>query len=234
MNSVDAGWGMIERMIRKGAGLGIALVIAVAAGCSSQSIRPQALQLDDRDLASIEHQLVMFTVHIHPASENLKLRGMVARNLDTGQGHSFPFFSNAILKSSAIPYTVDGDRIEHMIFLDLPAGTYEIREFDFAQYADAGGYNSVMRHELEKRVRFQVGDNATYLGRLVLGIGDIRIVDIIVPQSPVSLVNEINKLAGEITIVIDSAAEEDRLKARQRYRALADQSFDVGAMTFAP
>jgi hypothetical protein len=183
----------------------------------------------------VKHELVAMSVRVRPLDARLKLRGIVVESPGKSESYVFSFFHNAILRSKAIPTVVAGDAVEHLVLLDLPPGAYALKSVEFAPLGDAPAQTSVMRHVLAKPVRFHVAEESViYIGRLLLDIGATRVTDVVVRQSPVSVAPDVEKLAGEVTVGIAAAEDEDLPLLRHRYPALARQDIAVRAMTIGP
>ena len=122
----------------------LALCVAVLmAGCAAnRHIKSQALDFADGDLGAVKQRLVLLTIHIEPASMNLKLRGFDVRNPSSGEVYAFAFFNNMILGSKALAHIVGDNAVQHMVFLDLPAGSYVMDDFEFAFLGQEGASGS--------------------------------------------------------------------------------------------
>jgi len=146
-------------------------ILFVLNGCADQErVRPQAIQPGTNDLSEIEHKLVFLSVDIEQGKARLKMKRLVARNQETQETWIFPFYDNLILDSTALAFTQNGSKIEHLVFLDIPEGTYRFTnaDFEFFQYSIVGANTTqLVEHELVTPVFFEVkGDQATYLGNL--------------------------------------------------------------------
>ena len=210
--------------------LGLLLAAPAAAKVQSQALRPGAT-----DLGRVKHNLVTMSVHVRPASAGLKLRGMVAESSGGKRNHVFSFFDNAILKSKALPYVVAEDTVEHLVLLDLPPGDYAIRKIDFTSLGDGSANSIVMRHALDRPVRFRVAeDRVSYLGRLLLDISEPKVVDVVVRQNPTSVAPDYEQLAGQVAVDTADAGDEDLPLLKQRYPAVAGHEVPVRPMSIDP
>ena len=229
------------------------VVILLLNGCSSMDrIRPQALQPDDQNLPKLEHNLVLLSVDIDQTDTRLKLHRMVARNLETQQLWVFPFFDNTILGSSQLPFREVGNTTEHLVFVDIPAGTYQLTKTDFKyfQYNILGSNTAQhLEHELYTPVYFKVpNDDASYLGNLIIKIvtprvqsedGDVYsqlVNDQSLRQTFPTMTNAalnaakttIQTLGGYVYFDTPGARREDIQKASKLYPVLVGTQFGNG------
>ncbi|MBE7417530.1 MAG: hypothetical protein HS128_07175 [Ideonella sp.] len=216
----------------------LALCVAVLlAGCASnRHIQSQALDFADADLNAVKQRLVLLTIHIEPASMNLKLRGFDVRNPSSGEVFSFAFFNNVILGSKALAHIVGDNAVQHMVFLDLPAGSYVMDDFEFAFLSQESASTTALRKKLTTPVLIEVsGDRAVYLGRLAVRLANLRATGAfgqqIKPGDDRTIrIGPLDTADLDLTATITQPADEDLLKAKTRYKALADQPFARGTM----
>jgi hypothetical protein len=210
--------------------VGLLFASPTAAKVQSQALPPGAM-----DLERVKHNLVAMSVHVRPASAGLKLRGIVADSAGGERTYVFSFFNNLILKSKALPYVVAEDAVEHLVLLDLPPGEYAIRKIDFTSLGDGSANSLVMSHALDRPVRFRVtADKVIYLGRLLLDIGERRVVDVVVRQAPASVAADYEKLEGMVSVGTADAKDEDIALLKQRYPAIAGQMIPHHPMSIDP
>ena len=216
----------------------LALCAAVLmAGCAAnRHIQSQALDFADSDLSAIKQRLVLLTIHIEPASMNLKLRGFYVRNPSSGEVFSLAFFNNAILGSKALAHIVGDNAVQHMVFLDLPAGSYVMDDFEFAFLHQESASTTALRKKLTTPVLLEVpGDRAVYLGRLGVRLTNLRATGAfgqqITPGNDKTIrIGVFDSADLDLTATVTQAADEDLPKAKTRYKALADQAFARGTM----
>ncbi len=165
---------MSSRTYKLLSGLLILIFLYGCAGGTSGGVKSQAIQPQDKNLSRIENNLVFLVVNIKQPRARLKLRNFVAKNLSSQKNYSFAFFDNFILGSSPLQHTVTGNTVEHLIFLDLPAGTYSISNmqfFDFQYRLFSRNTTAYLDYVLYKPVKFEVLPNgATDLGQLNIEI----------------------------------------------------------------
>lgn len=149
---------------------------------------------------------------------------------------SFAFFNNAILGSRALAHIVVDNAVTHMVFLDLPAGSYVMDDFQFAFLSQAGASTIALRKKLAKPVLLEVpGERAVYLGRLGVWLTNLRATGafgqpIAAGNGKVIRIGVFDTADLDLAATVIQAADEDLLKAKTRYRALADQPFARGTM----
>ncbi|MDP1690831.1 MAG: hypothetical protein Q8L49_02515 [Burkholderiaceae bacterium] len=217
----------------------LALCVAVlVAGCAANThIKSQALDFADSDLGAVSQRLVLLTIHIEPASMNLKLRGFIVRNPSSGEVFSFAFFNNIILRSKVLAHIVADNAVQHMVYLDLPAGNYVMDDFDFAFLGQEGGNTSALKKKLTTPVLLEVpGERAVYLGRLGIRLSNLRATNVfgqsILPKDDKTVrIGVLDSADLDLAATVTQAADEDLLKAKARYKALADQPFARGTMS---
>lgn len=222
---------MIDRLL--------ALCVAVLmAGCASNMrIQSQALDFGDSDLSGVKQRLVMLTIHVEPASMNLKLRNFMVRNTGSGEVFSFAFFNNVILGSKALAHIVGDNAVQHMVFLDLPAGGYVMDDFEFAFLSQESASSTALKKRLTTPVLLEVpSDRAVYLGRLAVRLSNLRATGAfgqqIRPGDDKSIrIGPLDTADLDLAPTVTDAADEDLLKAKSRYKALASQPFARGTMS---
>lgn len=211
----------------------LAALSVVTAACGSSNLHTQALREDDRSLEKIEHELSMMSVSIHPRYANLQIRGVNLRQSSTGKLQVASFFNNAILRSRWVPFSEEDDGIRQILLLDLPPGSYQIEELEFALQHDSGAYTPVMQNEFSDKILLEIPENGpTYLGNL-----DIEVTGITVnnppfgtrdvefpPDKPVTLYT-LTTTAGHLELRARDEFEKDLASARSRYPALETVSF---------
>lgn len=212
-------------------------VAALVAGCASNThIKSQALDFADRDLSAVKQRLVLLTIHIEPASMNLKLRNFIVRNPSSGEMFSFAFFNNAILGSKALPHIVGDNAVQHMVFLDLPAGSYVMDDFEFAFLNQESASSTALKKKLATPVLIEIPpERAVYLGRLSVRLSNLRATgafgQAIKPgDDKVIRIGVFDAADLDLVATVTQAADEDLLKAKTRYKALAGQSFASGTL----
>lgn len=216
--------------------LTLCVTVLMASCATNWHTKSQALDLADSDLSSVKDRLVLLTIHIEPASMNLKLRNFIVRNPSSGEVFSFAFFNNAILGSRALAHIVVDNAVTHMVFLNLPAGSYVMDDFQFAFLSQAGASTVALRKKLAKPVLLEVpGERAVYLGRLGVRLTNLRATGafgqpIAAGNDKVIRIGVFDTADLDLAATVIQAADEDLLKAKTRYRALADQPFARGTM----
>ncbi|MDH3380894.1 MAG: hypothetical protein OEQ39_28610 [Gammaproteobacteria bacterium] len=212
-------------------------------------VHPQALSPENTDLSSIEHNLVLMSVDIHQLDTKLRLHRMVVQNLQTQEFWVSVFFYNAFIGSEDLPFTLNGNIVEHLVFLDIPPGTYQITktEFAYSQYDSfSGGNLQVLKHELLQKVKFEVLEGKpTYIGNLKVEIVGASIVGTKEAEQSILLEDSsywdgipglrgsiveatrttISTIGGVLYFSSPGARELDLQKAKGRYPALQDISF---------
>lgn len=148
----------------------VASIAAGMAGCggSMERVRPQALSTGDGDLSAVNDDLAILVVHVN--QRFYRLNDMLVINTATQERYSLPFFDNFILGSTALPFENVGgedDVVRHYVFLDLPAGRYQIREIGVASSGVSYDYDELDDLYFE----FQTGAPA-YLGELQIALDD--------------------------------------------------------------
>ncbi len=241
---------MNSRTYKLLSGLLILIFLHGCAGGAAGRVKSQAIQPQDKNLSRIENNLVFLTVNIKQPRARLKLRNFVAKNLSSQENYSFAFFDNFILGSSLLQHTVSGDTVEHLVFLDLPAGTYSIssmRFFDFQHGLGSGNTTTYLDYDLFKPVNFDVlAGNATDLGQLNIEIIQPKTTNVEENvysqlQSDYALTNayyqsmagSIHQLKGILNFTTPGHREIDLRKATGRYPALKGQVFQKGKMWVA-
>jgi hypothetical protein len=221
-------------MVHRVLALCFALLLA---GCAANThIKSQALDFADGDLSAVKQRLVLLTIHIEPASMNLKLRNFMVRNPTSGELYRFSFFNNVILGSKALAHIVGDNAVQHMVFLDLPAGSYVMDDFEFAFLNQEDAGTSALRKKLTTPVLFEVpGERAVYLGRLSVRLANLRATGAfgqpIKPGDDKTIrIGVFDSADLDLTANVSQAADEDLLKAKARYKALANQAFARGSM----
>ncbi len=217
----------------------LALCVAVlTAGCASNMrIQSQALDFADSDLSAVKQRLVMLTIHVEPASMNLKLRNFMVRDSSSDQVFRFSFFDNVILGSKALPHIVGDNAVQHMVFLDLPAGRYVMDDFEFAFLTQESANRSALTKKLTTPVLLEVpAERTVYLGRLSVRLSNLRATGAFGQQirpgdDKTIRIGVFDSADLDLTPTVIQAADEDLLKAKSRYKALADQSFARGTMS---
>lgn len=172
----------------------VILAALLMGGCagSFERVRPQAIQPGDADLSNLKDNLVFLSVHVSQQRPMLKLRGMLVKNRNTDELYSLPFFDNVLLKSKELQHSVNGNTVEHLVFLDLPAATYELVKLEFFNIARFGKVQS-LDHEVRRPVLFEVSESQVlYLGRL-----DVEIVSHTVLSSQSNIYGELHKMEME-------------------------------------
>ena len=241
---------MTSRTYKTITGLLLLIFLHGCAGGSLGRVKSQAIQPQDKNLSRIENNLVFLVVNIKQPRARLKLRNFVAKNLSSQETYSFAFFDNFILGSSLLQHTVTGNTVEHLVFLDLPAGTYSIssmRFFDFQYGLVTGNTTTYLDYELFKPVNFEVlADGATDLGQLNIQIIQLKTTSAEANayaqlQSDYKLTNaylntmagSINQIKGILNFTTPGYREIDLAKAMGRYPALKGQVFQKGEMWVA-
>ncbi len=236
---------MSSRTYKLLSGLLILIFLYGCAGGTSGGVKSQAIQPQDKNLSRIENNLVFLVVNIKQPRARLKLRNFVAKNLSSQKNYSFAFFDNFILGSSLLQHTVTGNTVEHLIFLDLPAGTYSISNmqfFDFQYGLLSGNTTTYLDYVLYKPVNFEVPpDGATDLGQLNIEIIQATQTSVEANayaqlQSDYALTNAyyqtmvgtIHQLKGILNFTTPGHREIDLRKAMGRYPALKGQVFQKG------
>lgn len=216
--------------------LALCVAVLMASCASNMRTQSQALDFADPDLNAVKQRLVLLTIHIEPASMNLKLRNFMVRSSSTDQVFRFSFFNNVILGSKALAHIVGDNAVQHMVFLDLPAGSYVMDDFEFAFLSQESASSTALRKKLTTPVLLEVpGERAVYIGRLGLRLSNLRATGAfgqqIKPGDDKSIrIGPLDTADLDLAPTVTDAADEDLLKAKTRYRALADQSFGRGTM----
>jgi hypothetical protein len=228
-------------------------ILFVLIGCAAQErVRPQAIQPETKDLSEIEHKLVFLSVDIEQGKTRLRMKRLVARNQETQKIWVFPFYDNLILDSTVLAFTQKGSRVEHLVFLDIPEGTYRFTkaDFEFFQYNIVGANTTqLVEHELFTPVYFEVkGGQATYLGNLNVKIvlpnelasgGDVytllsndQVLQQIYPAMTLAALDAtkttLQTLGGFLYFSAPGGREIDLQEARGRYPALINTDFTNG------
>jgi len=242
---------MTIRTCKKTIALLLLISLAGYAGCSLERVKSQALQPQDKDLDNVKDSLVFLVVNIKQPRARLKLRNFVAKNLTSQETYSFAFHDNFILGSSQLQHTVNGDTVEHLVFLDLPPATYSISSMEFFdfQYGIAtgnltGNTTTYLNYDLFKPVNFEVkADGVTDLGQLNIQI--IQSTQTYTTenaysglQSTYKLTNaymhtmsgSIRRLDGILNFTTPGHRDIDLKKAKGRYPALREKVFHKGKM----
>ncbi|MEM7504441.1 MAG: hypothetical protein AAF417_20555 [Pseudomonadota bacterium] len=183
------------------------LTAAGMAGCgaSLERVRPQALSTDDADLSAVNDDLAMLVVHVN--ERFYRLNDMLVINTETQERFSLPFFDNFILGSKALPFEnvgTDDGVVRHYVFLDLPAGRYQISDIKVASGDVSYDYDELDDLFFE----FEAGAPA-YLGELSITLDD--------PLNPRA------RRPTRVGLFTPSADRDGYLPIiRSRYPALAD------------
>ena len=212
----------------------------LCAGCAPDRLRTQGLQIGAGSLASVKDPLLVLAVHVAPVQANLKLRGLVVRDLATNEPYVFSFFDNVVLGSRAIPHTIVENSVRQLALLELPRGKYAIAKIDLALRSDA---KSLVFQELEAPIDFVVAnDRVTYLGRLSIDITGVTVSGLTTPtttytfpvDSTINIYTTVQNVVAHWSLAVSSAASEDLAIARSRYPALANQDIAQGSMRVRP
>ena len=228
-------------------------ILFVLNGCADhERVRPQAIQPETSDLSEIEHKLVFLSVDIEQGKTRLKMKRLVARNQATQEIWEFPFYDNLILDSTILAFTRNGSTVEHLVFLDIPEGTYRFThaDFEFFQYNIVGANTTqLVEHELVTPVFFEVkGGQATYLGNLNVKVvlpnelaygGDVytllsndQVLQKIYPAMTLAALDAtrptLQTLGGFLYFSTPGRREIDLQEARRRYPALINTNFTNG------
>lgn len=152
----------------------IVIVFSCLTSCAAlDRVRPQAINVEDKDLSSVNDSLAFFAISISSSNPKLQLHRLRARNLETEEIYVFPFFDNAVIGSSPLTYTSSGNSLNSEVFLDLPKGLYLITQLDFQNFTfNATGPSVVqsLEHKLQLPLLFEVLDTPSYLGKLQVAI----------------------------------------------------------------
>lgn len=145
------------------------------------------------------------------------------------------FFANAILGSKALPQVVADGQVQHLVLLDMPPGRYAITSIGLAfLHPD----QPLTQKELEIPIQFEVGADATYLGRLGVRLTKLGATGLFGDKPAAAdggiRVGVLDEAYVEWILSIRNEAGEDEQKARQRYPALADRPFTLGLMVIRP
>ena len=168
---------------------------------------------------------------------NLKLRGFDVRSPSSGEVYAFAFFNNVLLGSKALPHIVGDNAVQHMVFLDLPAGSYVMDDFEFAFLGQEGASRMALRKKLTTPVLLEVpAERTVYLGRLSVRLSNLRATGAFGQQirpgdDKTIRIGVFDSADLDLTPTVIQAADEDLLKAKSRYKALPDQSFARGTMS---
>lgn len=216
----------------------IVAVSVVIAACGSSNLHTQALREDDRGLERIEHGLSMMSVSIRPRYANLQIRGMNLRQAGTGKLQVVSLFNNAILRSRWVPFSEEDDGIRQIILLDLPPGSYQVENLEFALQHDSGAYTPVMQNEFVDSIQVEIPST----GPIYLGNLDIEVTGITVnnppfgtrdvefpPDKPVTLYT-LTTTTGHLELHLRDELEKDLESARNQYRALESVTFSSSLM----
>lgn len=185
----------------------VASIASGIAGCggSMERVRPQALSTDDVDLSAVADELAILVVHVN--QRFYRLDDMLVTNTATQERYSLPFFDNFILGSSALPFENVGAEegiVRHYVFLDLPAGRYQINHIKVASSGVSYDYDELDDLFFE----FQAGAPA-YLGELLVSLDD--------PLNPNA------RRPTRVALFTPSADRDSYLPTiRSRYPALAE------------
>ncbi|MDH3468163.1 MAG: hypothetical protein OES26_20020 [Gammaproteobacteria bacterium] len=230
------------------------LVLSLTGCAALHRVRPQALTYEDEDLSSIEYNLVLMSIDLHQRDTNLRLRRLVVKNLDTQEFWVSVFFYNAVIGSNEITYTLTADATKYLIFLDIPAGNYQLTHADFAhsRYGSSGGTDTrVLEDELGQTVRFEVLEGEqTYIGNLKIQIAAATIVGSEAKTPSILLADTslwdsipglrqgmieaskgtIETLGGVLVYSTPGAPDTDLEKAMEEYPALKGVNFSRRAL----
>ena len=156
-------------LVRDSVGLLILLVISLIVGCSLQQVRPQALTPGQSDLSHVKDGLTILLVRLDGSHHILS--GLEILNLDTQESFSHTFYDSSDLGSSYLKFNQmggDNGALEHMVFLDIPHGKYQITS---VQISDKG-HQSIYRISDLSSIFFEFSqDSPVYLGELFISLG---------------------------------------------------------------
>ena len=140
-------------------------------GCSVKNVRPQSLSPDHVDLSHLQDDLAILVVRL--PGDYHTLNHLTVKNLETQQVYPLPFFDNPILGSSYLEFEKIGtgkDIIQHIVFLDIPVGKYQIQRiqvFNIWKYGAKYTVNDI------GFLFFEYGPGSpAYLGELYITLGD--------------------------------------------------------------
>ncbi len=148
------------------------LMALLLAGCGTVGAHAPLMTSDQTDAPTPEHNLVVANVYIDPTG--FALTDLITRNTETGRVYTFPFIDNIIMGSKRL----DVERVNfgdqevnhHVLFLDLPAGSYQVTVVGFG---DEGSNFERLRYDALDELFLEVpGEHPTYLGDLLIVLDD--------------------------------------------------------------
>ncbi len=161
---------MRTNLVSKRQAIGLVLLMGLLlGGCSAKQLRLQALTPEHSSVSHIQDGLAILLVRLD-GSHHI-LRDLEIRNLATQERYSYPFYDNPKLGSSYLDYDQLGGEngaLEHMIFLDIPPGKYQITSVSISDK----GHQSQYRASDMNSIFFEFDRGSpVYLGELFISLG---------------------------------------------------------------